>query len=94
MSDEADDLRAAMRISCADATMLFTDFDDGALSPADNDRVRAHLSWCQACRVFLEQLRTTAATLGAVGRTQRSSSADAPIDTLLELLRRSGGTTA
>ena len=59
MADDADRMRRLLMISCADALELMTDHLEGALSPADAERMRAHLGGCEACGVFLDQLRAT-----------------------------------
>jgi anti-sigma factor RsiW len=59
MAEDLDATRRLLAISCADALELMTDHLEGALSDADTARMRAHLEGCQACRVYLDQLRAT-----------------------------------
>ena len=59
MTDEADVTRKLLAISCADALELMTDHLEGALSAGDAERIRAHLAGCEACGVYLDQLRAT-----------------------------------
>lgn len=64
MASDPESIRAQLRITCADATTLLTDYDERALTPADHDRLEAHLAGCMACGVYLDQLRTTANAIG------------------------------
>jgi anti-sigma factor RsiW len=80
MASEADSIRAQLRISCADSTMLLTEYDEEALAASDRERLEAHLAGCQACGVYLDQLRVTAHAI----RRLRPSSVDA--DTMARLV--------
>lgn len=57
MATDAESIRNQLRITCADAIELMTEFLDRALSPTDQERFRAHLNGCEACTVYLDQLR-------------------------------------
>lgn len=46
-------------ISCREVVELVTAYLDGALSPEDTRRMRAHLEVCEACTEYVEQLRAT-----------------------------------
>jgi len=83
-----DALRARMRITCADATTLLTDYDEEALSPEDRGRLDDHLALCQACGAFLDQLRATTTALAKWGADQRSS-APPSMGSLLDMFRLS-----
>src|SRR5918996_5589496 len=48
-----------LRITCADAIELVTDFLDDALSRDDLANFEAHLSLCEGCRAYLDQVRRT-----------------------------------
>ena len=88
MASETESTRAELRISCADATMLLTDYDEEALAAADRERLEAHLAGCQACGVYLDQLRVTA---DAIGRLRPPSVESVDADTvarLVEIYRR------
>jgi hypothetical protein len=76
-----------LRITCADAIELMTDFLDDALSRRDLENFEEHLVRCEGCRVFLDQLRRTI-TLTAETRdiTVRMSPAD--FDQLAAAIRR------
>jgi anti-sigma factor RsiW len=46
-------------MSCQELVELVTDYLDSALSPDDRARFEAHLSECEGCRAYLEQMRMT-----------------------------------
>jgi predicted anti-sigma-YlaC factor YlaD len=48
-----------LRITCADAIELMTDFLDNALARRDLADFETHLTQCEGCRVYLDQLRHT-----------------------------------
>lgn len=48
-----------LRISCADAVELVTEFLDGAIGEGDEVEFRAHLDACEGCRVYLDQIDRT-----------------------------------
>lgn len=48
-----------LRISCADAIELVTDYLDHALSESDQQEFLAHLEACEGCRVYLDQIDRT-----------------------------------
>jgi predicted anti-sigma-YlaC factor YlaD len=59
MTDDWAFVENELRISCADAIELVTDFLDDALSRDDLTNFEAHLSLCEGCRVYVDQLRRT-----------------------------------
>lgn len=46
-------------LTCRELVELVTDYLDGALSPDDRARFEVHLSECEGCRAYLEQMRMT-----------------------------------
>ena len=44
---------------CRDVVELMTDYLEGNLSAADAARFEEHISGCDGCRAYLEQMRTT-----------------------------------
>jgi predicted anti-sigma-YlaC factor YlaD len=46
-------------ISCRELIELVTDYLDGALTPADTERMDEHLKLCGPCSAYVEQMRTT-----------------------------------
>lgn len=54
-------------ISCYEAVALISDYLEGALSMRSRRRLEHHLSVCDACSAYLEQMRVTIALTGKVG---------------------------
>jgi predicted anti-sigma-YlaC factor YlaD len=73
-------------MDCDEFVELVTDYLDGALSPADEQRVLEHLDLCDGCSTYLGQVRTTIATLHELPPDR---SATPGRDRLLEAFRRS-----
>ena len=63
MSDETDQ---TTRLSCQELVELVTDYLEGALSPEEHFRFEAHISRCDGCGVYLEQMRMTVRMLGSL----------------------------
>ena len=59
MTDDPRFVDDELRITCADAIELMTDFLDDALSRRDLENFQVHLTQCEGCRVYLDQLRRT-----------------------------------
>jgi anti-sigma factor RsiW len=55
-------------IRCVDLVELVTDYLDGALSAADLRRFDDHVEDCDACRVYIDQIKMTVTLAGAVER--------------------------
>jgi anti-sigma factor RsiW len=53
-------------IRCKQLVELITDFLEGALSPELRRLFEAHLTECDGCTAYLEQMRQTIGLLGAV----------------------------
>lgn len=84
MTDDWTFIENELRISCADAIELVTDFLDGALSRDDLANFEAHLSLCEGCRVYVDQLRRTV-TIVAESRDTSVELAPANFDQLVAL---------
>ena len=54
-------------ISCQEVVELVTDYLDGAMSPADVARFDHHLSLCEGCVFYVDQIRMTIAAVGRIG---------------------------
>ncbi|HXO07613.1 MAG TPA: zf-HC2 domain-containing protein [Solirubrobacteraceae bacterium] len=85
--DDLDATRQALAISCADALELMTDHLEGALSAPDASRMRAHLESCQACSLFLDQLRATIKLVHDAGPPQEFAVDPRRLESLIELFR-------
>ena len=59
MSDEQPFVDNELRITCADAIELMTDYLDDALSAADLDDFQTHLGLCEGCQAYLDQIDKT-----------------------------------
>lgn len=46
-------------IHCVDLVELITDYLDESLSPADIERFDDHVEDCEACRVYIDQIKMT-----------------------------------
>jgi anti-sigma factor RsiW len=53
-------------LSCKELVELVTDYLEGALAPADAARFDAHISLCEGCTAYLDQMRKTIAVVGAL----------------------------
>ena len=87
MAEDMDATRRQLAISCADALGLMTDHLEGALSDADAARMRAHLAGCEACSVYLDQLRATIGIVGESGAPEEFAVNPQRVDALAELFR-------
>ncbi len=50
--------------SCHEVIQLVTDYLEGAMSPDEQERFRAHLDNCDGCGAYVEQIRTTVRVMG------------------------------
>jgi anti-sigma factor RsiW len=87
MAENLDETRRLLAISCADALELMTDHLEGALSEADAARMRAHLAGCEACKVYLDQLRATIEIVHETGRAEAFPVDPQRVEMLAELFR-------
>jgi anti-sigma factor RsiW len=61
-------------MDCDQLVELVTDYLDGALDPAVTAAFEAHLSECDGCEVYLQQIRDTSALVGRVTSEHLSES--------------------
>jgi anti-sigma factor RsiW len=47
------------RLTCKQLVELVTEYLEGALTPADTAKFEAHVSKCEGCSAYLEQMRKT-----------------------------------
>ncbi len=57
-------MTVSVPLICRDLVELITDYLEGALAPADRERFEAHIAGCDACTMYLDQMRATIAALG------------------------------
>ena len=53
-------------LSCRELVELVSDYLEGALEPQQRARFEGHLSICEGCGTYLEQMRTTIALAGSL----------------------------
>jgi anti-sigma factor RsiW len=58
---------ALAHLSCRELVELVTAYLEGALPTGVRKRFEAHLSQCDGCSIFLEQMRATIRFSGALG---------------------------
>ncbi len=51
-------------LSCQELVELVTEYLEGKMPPAEGARFEEHLSICEGCQAYLEQMRQTIRTLG------------------------------
>jgi anti-sigma factor RsiW len=51
-------------LACAELVELITDYLEGGLSTRDRKRFEAHLTGCDGCAAYLDQMRLTIETTG------------------------------
>ena len=73
------------RFTCHEMVELVTDYLEGSLSWRDRRRFEAHLSECDHCTEFLQQMRTTVALTGSLAEDDLSPDRQSE---LLELFQR------
>jgi len=69
--------RSEPGLTCAQVVELVTDYLEGGLSDADRARFDAHLSACDGCTNYLDQIRVTIAVVGRVREEDLSAEAKA-----------------
>lgn len=94
MTTDPEFIRNELRITCADALELMTEYLDEALVGEDLVRFRAHLRGCEACGVYLDQIRLTVEISGTLGGEERYRIDTVAMSRLIDLYRetRSPGT--
>ncbi|HWH52478.1 MAG TPA: zf-HC2 domain-containing protein [Gemmatimonadaceae bacterium] len=75
----------AQEMTCKELVELVTDYLEGALPPATRARFDEHLAGCPFCTTYLEQMRQTVKTLGAL---PDASIPPAALDALLGHFRK------
>jgi anti-sigma factor RsiW len=72
-------------IACQQAVELVTDYLEGTLSRRDRRRFEFHLRGCPNCSAYLEQIRATIRTAGAIATDELTPEARKD---LIDLYRR------
>lgn len=71
-------------VRCVQMVELVTEYLEGALSPRERRRFETHLSRCEHCSAYVEQMRETLRLLGEVPPEPLS---DEAVDELREAFR-------
>ena len=58
--------RSNHMLTCREMVELVTDHLEGRLDAAETERFEAHLAECEACTLYIEQMRMTIAALGDI----------------------------
>jgi anti-sigma factor RsiW len=66
-------------LSCRELVELVTDYLEGTLPPGDRARFEAHISGCDGCTTYVEQMRLTLDLLGEVPPESLSPRAEADL---------------
>ena len=66
-------------LSCQEVVELVTDYLEGRLSRRDRRRFEKHLSACDGCTAYVEQMRLTLRTLGRLTERDISKRAKAEL---------------
>lgn len=53
-------------MACRELVDLVTEYLEGTLPPAEHERLELHLSMCEACSMYVDQMRDTLRALGAL----------------------------
>lgn len=53
-------------VTCSEIVELVTEYLEGSLSPDDATLVEQHLNFCDGCVSYVDQMRTTIATVGRI----------------------------
>jgi anti-sigma factor RsiW len=72
-------MSVAEAMSCQELVELVTDYLEGALSPADLRRFEQHISGCDHCTTYIEQLRETIVLVGQITLDDISPDAEAEL---------------
>jgi predicted anti-sigma-YlaC factor YlaD len=51
---------------CREVVELVSDYLEGSMSPADRARFEEHLTGCDGCSIYLDQMRTTIRVTGSL----------------------------
>ena len=53
-------------LTCQEMVELVTDYLEGRLDDASRERFEAHVAECEACTMYIEQMRQTIVALGRI----------------------------
>jgi anti-sigma factor RsiW len=61
---------AHQHVTCSEIVELVTEYLEGSLSPEDATLVEQHLNFCDGCVWYVDQMRSTIATVGRIEEEQ------------------------
>jgi anti-sigma factor RsiW len=67
------------QLSCQELVELVTDYLEGALPKDDRHALEEHISGCDGCRDYVEQMRATIALAGEVRQPELSPEGQAAL---------------
>jgi anti-sigma factor RsiW len=82
------DSHAATELSCRELVELVTDYLEDGLPAQERARFDAHLEECDACRAYVDQMRTTVRLTRAAGTTQEVPGMDGLMEAFRGYKRR------
>ncbi len=71
-------------LACIELVELVTDYLEDAVSDLDRERIERHLSGCDGCTTYVEQMRQT---IASVGRLTPDDVPPSIVDALLAIFR-------
>lgn len=77
---------ASHELACIELVELVTDYLEDAVSQSDRERIELHLSDCDDCTTYVEQMRQL---IGAAGRMIPDDVPPGIVDPLLAIFRAS-----
>ena len=72
-------MKLADDLTCAELVELVTDYVEGALAPGERARFEEHLTVCEGCVNYLDQMRTTIALTGRLRSDDLSPEVEAEL---------------
>jgi anti-sigma factor RsiW len=66
-------------LACQELVELVTDYLEGALSDADRARFEAHIAGCDACTMYVQQMREMLVAVGSLSSDSLSPEVEAEL---------------
>lgn len=60
-------------LACVEFVELVTEYTDDSVDDGLRARIQDHVRMCEGCRNYLDQMRSTVATIGRIGQPSESS---------------------
>ena len=89
--DEHGAVVAGLTVTCREIVELVTDYLEGEVDTATAAEIEAHLALCEACTVYLDQMRATIDLLGHVPEESLSDAAKNDLMSAFRDFRATGG---